>query len=182
MKSKAFWWTVRIGVLVLAVSICAPAQTPTQVNLTGLINDYSPASVSPTGPWEVRGEWSLKVKGESGKADFSAVLTMVRSDNWVSMFGNPDDPAGRGPHTHHVSLADGEVTPIAGGFRVSGTATVTGNGNPAPFGPSSPLQIDITGGSSVAFSNIKLTFGTPAAGHFGSQPLEGVVRSFNLDN
>ena len=174
MKSRAFWLVARIGVLVLAVSIGTLAQTPKHVKFSGLINDYTPASVG--GPWEVRGEWSLKVQGEAGKADFSAVLTMVRSDYWVLAHGNPDDPTGRVPHTHHVSLVDGEVTPIPNGFRVSGPATITGNGSPAPFGPSSTLQIDITGGSSIAFSNIKLTFGGDAAGHFGVQPLDGVVR------
>jgi hypothetical protein len=179
MKSKSFWWVAQIGVLVLAAGIGALAQTPKPVRFSGLINDYTPGtSVSPVGPWEVRGKWSLIVKGRSGKADFSAFLTMERSDYWVLTLGNPDDPSGRSPHTHTVSLVDGEVTPIDNGFRVSGTATVTASGNPPPFGSSTPLQIDITGGSVVPFSNIKLTFGSPAAGHFGSQPLDGVVKIF----
>lgn len=178
MKSKAFWWVAQIGVLVLAVSIGALAQTPKQMHFRGLINDYTPASVS--GPWEVRGNWSLNVKGEADKVDFSAALTMVRSDLGVTLnSGDLNSPVARNAHTHHITLVDGTVTPLANGFRVSGTATVTGNGNyPPPFGPSSTLQIDITGGNSVAFSNIKLTFGGDAAGHFGSQPINGVVRNF----
>jgi len=177
MKSKAFWWVAHIGVLVLTVSISTLAQTPKQVNFSGLINDYTPASVA--GPWEVRGEWSLKVKGEAGTANFSAALTMVHSDLGVTLNnGDLNDPKARNAHTHHITLVDGTVTPLANGFRVSGTATVTGNGNyPPPFGPSSTLQIDIIGGNSVAFSNIKLTFGGDAAGHFGSQAINGVVRS-----
>jgi hypothetical protein len=170
MKSKAFW-AAHIGVLVLAVSIGALAQTPKQVKFSGLFNDYTPASVG--GPWQVCGYWSLKMKGESGKADFSAALTMVRSDLGVA---DLNSPAARNAHTHHITLVNGTVTPLANGFRVSGPATITGNGNyPPPFGPSSSLQIDIIGGNSVAFSNIKLTFEGDAAGHFGPQPVNGVV-------
>jgi hypothetical protein len=173
MKSKAFWLVAHIGVLVLAASIGALAQTPTLMNFRGLINDYTPASVS--GPWEVRGQWSLKVKGDSGTADFSAALTMVRSDLGVT---DLNSPAARNAHTHHITVVDGTVTPLTNGFRVSGPATITGNGNyPPPFGGSSTLQIDIVGGNSVAYSNIKLTFGGDAAGHFGSQVVNGVVRS-----
>jgi hypothetical protein len=179
VKSRNVWRVAaHIGVVVLAVSLGALAQTPTQVKFSGLINDFSPATVAPVGPWEVRGEWSLKLNGDSGTADFSATLTMVRSDLWVILnSADPNAPAARSAHTHHITLADGTVTPLANGFRVSGTGTVTASGNPAPFGESSPLQIDITGGNSVAFSNIKLTLGAPAAGHFGSQALNGVVRS-----
>jgi hypothetical protein len=173
MKSKAFWLVAHIGVLVLAVCIGALAQTPTLMNFRGLINDYTPASVS--GPWEVRGQWSLKVKGDSGTADFSAALTMVRSDLGVT---DLNSPAARNAHTHHITVVNGTVTPLTNGFRVSGPATITGNGNyPPPFGGSSTLQIDIVGGNSVAYSNIKLTFGGDAAGHFGSQAVNGVVRS-----
>jgi hypothetical protein len=45
------------------------------------------------------------------------------------------------------------------------------------------MTIDITGGNSVTFSNIAVTFedkdgdGKDAVGHFGSNPLHGVVRS-----
>ena len=163
MKSKGFWWVAQIGVL-LALSIGALAQTPTQVKFSGLFNDYTPASVSSA--WEVRGEWSLKVNGDSGTADFSAALTMGLST-----------PTARNAHTHHITLVDGVVTPLANGFRVTGTPTITGNGSyPPPFGANSTAQIDITGGNTVTFSNIKLTFGGDAATHFGSQPVNGVVR------
>jgi hypothetical protein len=175
MKSKGFWWMAQLGVL-LAMSIGALAQTPTQVKFSGLFNDYTPASVG--GPWEVRGEWSLTVKGDSGKADFSAALTMARSDLGVTLNnGNLNTPASRNAHTHHLNLVDGTVTPLANGFRVTGPPTITGNGNyPPPFGANSTVQIDITGGNTVTFSNIKLTFAGDAAAHFGSQPVNGVVR------
>jgi hypothetical protein len=180
MIGRGFKRMARIGVFTLAGSGAVIAQTPTQVRFTGLINDYTAATLSLAGPWEVRGEWSLALQGSAGKADFSAAITMIRSDLWVSTSGaNPDDPAARVPHTHHIGVSGGVVTPITGGFRVTGTATVTGNGNPAPFGLNSPIQIDISGGSSVAYSNIKITFGGGAAGHFGTQPLDGVVSAWN---
>jgi hypothetical protein len=174
VTNKPFWCAVQIVVLVLVVSIGGLAHPPKQIDLRGLINDYTPASVG--GPWEIRGVWSLRVKGESGKADFSAALTMVHSDLGVTG-GDLESPAARSAHTHHITLVDATVTPITNGFRVSGPAIITANGNfPPPFGPSSTLQIDITGGNSVAFSNIKLTFGGDATGHFGSQAVNGVVR------
>jgi len=84
MKSKAFQWTERIitVLVVLAVSIGVLAQDATHKRFSGVINAYSPQT-STTGPYEVRGPWSLKVKGDSGKADFSAALNMELSDGWV---------------------------------------------------------------------------------------------------
>ena len=65
------------------------------------------------------------------------------------------------------------------GFMVKGFASVTANGGFAPFAPQgqlSPLQVCITGGTLVEFSNITLVFGAPASEHFGSQPINGAVR------
>lgn len=176
MGSRHFWSVARTGVLVLASSMVAMAQGPTRVRFEGLINDYSPEAISPTGPWEIRGVWELALAGSSGKADFSAELTMVRSDYWVlTNNADPDDPSARMPHTHHITLVDGTVTALANGFRVSGPVSVTGNGNPAPFGATSTLQIDLIGGSLVAPSNVRLTFDGDATAHFGTQSLDGVV-------
>ena len=51
------------------------------------------------------------------------------------------------------------------------------------FGPiadtlqlSSTLTIGVTGGTRVTYSNISLTLGSDAAGHFGTQAVNGVVR------
>jgi hypothetical protein len=63
---------------------------------------------------------------------------------------------------------------------VTGMAKITGNGGPAPFSQGdtvlSQLQVCVNGGTDVAFSNVTLVFGAPASGHFGSQPIHGVVR------
>jgi hypothetical protein len=142
-------------------------------NLSGLINDYSAGG---GGPWHVHADWELHIKGESDKADFYAAVAMVRSDLWVVL--NNADPAkteDRSPHTHHITVADGQVTTLANGIRVTGTANVTGSGNPAFV---SPVQIDIVGGTAVAFSNIKVTFSGSAANHFGTLPLDGVVARY----
>jgi len=134
------------------------------------------------------GSWSLVVKCKHGKgvcsADFSAALTMERSDEGITENGhgdfNGDNPADRMAHTHHITLADGQVTTITGGIEIKGPAMVSGNGAfPPPFQTNkdlSALTIDITGGNAVDFSNIALTFGDQAAGHFGTLPLHGVVR------
>jgi len=181
MKNKSLWCLAQIGIVLLAASISALAQGPRQTRFSGLISDYTPANVG--GPWQIVGNWSLRVNGDSGKADFSAALAMVHSDLGVTLSSNPNlnDPKARNAHTHHITVQDGTVTPLANGFRVVGTAIVTANGAyPPPFGPSSTLTIDITGGTgenSVEFSNIQLSFAGNATTHFGSQPVNGVVRS-----
>jgi hypothetical protein len=186
MKSKAFAWTICItAVMALAVGTGALAQTPKHMTFRGTINDFTPATPV-SGPWEVRGHWSLMVKGGSGKADFSASLTMERSDLGVmqSGGGDLDNPTDRNAHTHHITLVDGELTSIPNGYQWTGKATITANGMfPPPFGSQLPtLTIDITGGNSVPFSNVTLLFGDPAAGHFGGHPLHGVVRTQDKDD
>jgi hypothetical protein len=178
MTNRTFRWVAQIGAIVVATSLGAAAQTAGPTRFSGLIGDYTPATNPATiaGPWVVRGEWSVLVKGDSGKADFSAVLTMVRSDLGVT---DLNSPAARNAHTHHVTLTDGTVSALVNGFEVTGIGTVTANGNPPPFGQSIPLTIDVTGGTLVTYSNVKLRFGGAAVGHFGAQPLNGVVRSIN---
>jgi hypothetical protein len=182
MKSKAFEWTARsIAVLVvLAVSIGAPAQSWRHKTFvfSGVMNAYSPQTAA-TGPYEIRGPWSLKLKGDSGKADFYAALDMELSDGWaITKNSGNFDPNARGAHTHHITLVDAQVTPIANGFQVSGPAMFTLNGGPAPATiEPSQVVIEITGGTEVEFSNMTLTFAAPGSNHFGGEPLPGVVRS-----
>jgi hypothetical protein len=198
MNSKVSEWTVRIiAVSLLALPFAALAQAPQPDHFKGIINDYTPAT-GVSGPWEMHGSWSVKLKRESGKAEFSAVMTMEHPDSWIALNpGNPpnppniDNPAARSPHTHHITMTDAIVSydtsacptdspTTTGRFVVTGEASITGNGSPAPFeakGPST-LQVCITGGTEVEFSNVTLTFTStsPATGHFGSQPIHGVVR------
>jgi hypothetical protein len=110
MKSNVFEWTARsIAVLVvLAVSISALAENPRHKTYTfsGVMNAYSPQTTA-TGPYEIRGPWSLKLKGD--KADFSAALDMELSDGWViTKNGGIFDPNARGAHTHHITLVDAD--------------------------------------------------------------------------
>lgn len=205
MDSKALSWTVRGLILVFAVGMGALAQGQKPVHFSGIINDFTPEhSVipsGPSGPWELHGNWRLHLKEDSGLANFSATLTMEDSDYWLIITpnppANPDAPASRTPHTHHISMEDAQVIwldstnmsdcPTSSykpatttGFMVKGFASVTANGGFAPFAPQgqlSPFQVCITGGTLVEFSNITLVFGAPASEHFGSQPINGAVRA-----
>jgi hypothetical protein len=189
MKNKTFRWAVPVAtVLALAMVSAALAQKPKCKEFKGVINAYTPQTMTTmgttttaTGPYEVRGPWSLRLKEDGTKADFSAALNMEFSDGWVltTTGGNGNfDPAARGAHTHHITLVDAEVTPIANGFQVMGPATFTLNGGPAPATiEPSVVVIEITGGEKVEYSNIQLTFALPGSKHFGSEPLPGVVRS-----
>ena len=202
MQKKTLWAVRIIVVLVLAVGIGALAQAPMPTHFSGLINDYSPATISGklVGPWVMHGTWSLDVKDRSGLADFSAAMTMELSDYAVvnGVVKNVDDPAARSAHTHHITMKDATVsygtglcpvnTPAATnpGFVVTGLARITGNGSPAPFSKGdtvlSTLQVCVSGGSDVPFSNVTLEFGSPANGHFGSQAINGVVRKSKVSD
>ena len=160
------------------------------VHYSGLINDHTPsAAVVKGGPYEMRGKWSLQVDERRSTARFSAVMDMQTSDYGITQGTvNKDDPTTRGAHTHHISMTDGVLTldwparcpqfspAVKEGFAITGTAFVTGNGSPAPFGNPSPLTVCVLGGDSVKFSNVTLTLGTPASSHFGTQAIHGVVQ------
>jgi len=182
----------RRALLGIALTLAAGlvlAQDLRIVNFKGVINDYSPSTVS-GGPWEIRGTWSLNVQ-RSGTADFSADLTMETSDYGITGATqvDPTNPATRSPHTHHISMTNATVSydttvcpannpPTTGsGVVVTSTATTTGNGSPASFESkgASSIQICITGGSQVEFSNMTLVYTGPATGHFGPQAIHGVV-------
>ena len=167
------------------------AQDLRLVYFSGLINDYSPSTVS-GGPYEIRGDWSLDVQ-RGGTANFSADLNMETSDYGITSATkvDPTNPATRSPHTHHISLTnatlsyDTSVCPAnspattVSGLVVTGTATTTGNGGPAPFESqgASTLQVCIMGGTEANYSNVTLVYTGPATTHFGAQPIHGVVRS-----
>ena len=203
MYSKVFFWSVGAWVLVLALGTSAAAQGRSREHFRGIINDFTPAhnaQGNPSGPWEIHGVWRLDLSPDGGVADFSAALTMENSDYWLLINSNPpadpDSPATRTPHTHHITMTDAQVTwdpslvssgcptasykpPTTTGFMITGSASVTGNGGYPPFAPQgqlSPLTVCVTGGTQARFSNITLVFGTPASTHFGSQPINGAVR------
>ena len=165
------------------------AQDLRTVHFKGTVADYSPANLS-GGPWEIRGGWTVDVD-RTGAASFTADLTMETSDYGIAgtTAVDPNNPSTRSPHTHHISMTNATVSydasvcpansPATGsvGVVITGPATTTGNGSPAPFESkgSSSLQVCITGGSTVSFSNVTLVYTGPATGHFGSQPIHGVV-------
>jgi len=118
MKNKHLPCVTLIGILLLVVSVGALAQNraPERRNFSGLINAYTPQST--TGPYEVRGTWELQLRGNSGKADFSANLNMVLSDGWVLTLGGGNfDPSGRGAHTHHITLHNAVVPRLRADLR-----------------------------------------------------------------
>jgi hypothetical protein len=173
-------------------------------HFSGLLNDYTPGAPTVTGgPYEMHGKWSLDLSEERGSATFSAEMTMETAG-----FANTEpnhDPTKLGPHTHHISTTDGVIhddpadpinwktqcptfkPPVHGGFVITGTAYVTGNGGNPPFGNPSPVTICVLGGARnpdltgsqpvVEFSNFTLTFKAEsrASSHFGAQAINGVV-------
>jgi hypothetical protein len=80
--------------------------------------------------------------------------------------------------SYDTTVCPANSPPTTGpGVVVTSTATTTGNGGPAPFEAkgASTLQVCLTGGSLVDFSNLTLVYNGPATGHFGPQAIHGVV-------
>jgi len=213
MKKKDWMWFASrktvpaLGILVLATMgvggptsavAGAPPQLPT--HFSGVLSDYTPSSVNGTpikgAPYEMHGRWTLDLNAARSKATFSAAIAMETSE---VMNTDPNfDPGKLGAHTHHISVMDGVVhdgpmdwktmcpsfSPSpTGGFAVTGSAYVTGNGINLPLGNPSPVTICILGGSNtlvpgsayVELANFTLTIGSPASAHFGPQAIHGVV-------
>lgn len=165
----------------------------------GLLSDYTPSAVNGTpikgAPYEMHGKWTLDLNATRSKATFSAAIAMETSE--VVNTDPNFDPGTLGAHTHHISVTDGvvhagpmdwktmcpSVSPVTGGFVVTGSAYVTANGANPPFGNPSPVTICILGVSStlvpgsgyVQLANFTLMFGSPASAHFGPQAIHGVV-------
>lgn len=199
----------RLALLLLLISAVAAAGAQTPTHFSGLINDYTaaPANGGPSGgPWEIHGQWAIRLLGDSGMGDFSAELTMsdFGSTNGVL---DPTKP-GNSPHTHHLVLRNATVTSDEATlaamcpknspattfwFMLSGPVSIiTANGSDAPFEtpaspPTSVLQVCVSGGDpatdpySVVYSNITLQFaaGSKAVKHFGGGAIHGVVSSTN---
>ena len=186
-----------VAMLMLTAASGALAWNSTPEHFKGTIGDFTllDTTVNPSGPYEMHGHWSLDLKRD-GKADFSMFMTMELSDYYFwSANIVPSDPTSRGAHTHHLVLTDAKVihgdtdcpvdnpktTPR---FSVNGTPDFfTGNGSPGGFqknGPST-VQVCITGGTDVAYSNMTMAFKGPATGHFGTQPIHGVVKFVKRD-
>lgn len=185
-----------IGLCGIALALAAGylrAQELRRVHFGGLINDYGPSTIS-GGPYEIRGQWSLDID-RTGAASFTADLNMETSDYGITGATqvDPTNPATRSPHTHHITVTNASVSydtsvcpanspaTTSQGVVVNGTATTTGNGGPASFESkgASTLQICVTGGSEVQFSNVTLVYTGPATGHFGTQPIHGVVNKIS---
>ncbi|MBS0433169.1 MAG: hypothetical protein JSS21_12315 [Proteobacteria bacterium] len=193
--------TALLAAMGIGVQSSATAGNPPRLpaHFSGVLSDYTPMIINNApvkgAPYEMHGNWTLDLNNARTQATFSAQIAMETSE-----VVNPDpnyDPTQLSPHTHHFSMTnavvhDGPtdwqtmcpvVSSVTGGFAVTGTAFITGNGANAPFGNPSPVTVCILGGSDtmtpntafVSFANFTLTIGSPASGHFGPQPIHGVV-------
>lgn len=167
----------------------AQTSSPTPRYFAGLINDYTPQTLA--GPYEMRGSWSVTLDPRSATGDFAAEMNMTHSDYYVVLnpsAANDDTSTGRNPHTHHIIMKGAALAENVNGCEIQliGPSTVTLNGGAPPFDPMftkpSTATVCITGGVKVPYANVSLTFesGSPAASHFGSQPIHGVIRKSGL--
>jgi hypothetical protein len=194
MRKKTPSWIISTLCVLTLVTVTgtvaqnsAPFHRGRPLQFTGIINDYSPSTVT-GGPFEIRGNWTLELRGTS--ANFSAAVTMETSDSGVTV--DLADPDSRVAHTHHITMKNAQVSsssdpticpaynPVttSPNLIITGPVSITGNGSAAPFelkGPST-MQVCINGGDKVPFSNISLVLTGPATGHFGTNAIHGVVR------
>lgn len=162
MRLTIVWRVLSLAALTLALSAQGLAEGQQDLRFGGVVNDYT-ADFDGGGAWHIMGEWSIQVKGDSGKGTFSVGFTMSRAATEPRSF-----------HTHHVTLDGGDVTALANGYRITGSAVMTGNGSLAGFN-GSPVTVDLTGGTALPFSNLSITFFGGAANHFGTGTIKGVV-------
>jgi hypothetical protein len=197
MKRKMLTCSARLlSLLILGAGTCAVAQERGPVHFGGVLNDYSPANPLIVGsPYEMHGQWSLDLREWGRTADFLADMTM--SDYGMTNGVLDATKGGQSAHTHHIRLTNVKVTwdmigcpaypkpLITGGFQINGTVSlITGNGSNAPFEtspPTSTLQVCVTGGTELPYSNMTMVFVGPATNHFGTQPIHGVVRKVEED-
>jgi hypothetical protein len=165
MNARFFWRVAAAAAMTGVLAGQAQAQSPGQIRVEGEVHDFTGPMTppDPLGSWKIDGQWTLTYSISAASVDFVASLNMIRSDNTT-----------RAAHTHHVRLTGAQVAPIANGYRISGTASLTSNGAMAGFS-GSPVEIDLTGGNALAFASVKVRFGGAAAAHFGEAPLGGVV-------
>lgn len=148
--------------VLLAFTMPGRAQSSAPTKLQGTIHDNADALGA---NWVIAGEWTLTMQGQSGKADFTASLTMKHNG-----------PVPGAPHTHHVFLEEATVTELANGYSVSGVAAIAGNGSLATPYTGSIVTVEVTGGADVPLTNVRMIFsGAQALAHFGTDPLHGVV-------
>jgi hypothetical protein len=192
MKRKILTSSARVlSLLFLVAGTCALAQERGPFHFGGVLNDYSPANPLIAGsPYEMHGQWSLDLHEWGRTADFLADMTM--SDYGTTNGVLDATKGGQSAHTHHIKLTKVKVTwdmigcpaypkPVTTmGFQINGTVSlITGNGSNAPFEPTPPtttLQVCVTGGNEVPYSNMTMVFVGPATNHFGTQAIHGVVR------
>jgi hypothetical protein len=202
MKSRILSSAVHaLSVLVLVSANFALGQEHKPVHFGGLLNDYSPLSANVAGsPWEMHGQWSMDLRPDRGRADFSADMTMSGFGTTAEGAVDPTQPLVK-PHTHHIRLTNIKITwdmtgcptyaapSPTSGFQINGTVSLlTGNGNNAPFEttpPSSMLQVCVTGVTDAPYSvpnaNMTMVFTGPATTHFGPQAIHGVVKIAAID-
>jgi len=170
LYSRMLWRMAALVALILALGGQGLAHPAAPKQLRGIIHDYLLTNGE---RWHVSGEWSLQLKGHRSKGDFAAAFIGVPRDN-PPLF--PTSVA----HTHHVSIAEGDVTITedANGnsiLTISGPGTFAGNGNLQTAFSGSQVQVTIKGGNAVPFSNFEMIIGPPATDHYGTQTFHGLV-------
>ena len=170
ITDRMVWRLAALAAVVVALSGQGLAQPAAPKALRGMIHDYLLTNGE---RWHAAGEWSVQVKGDRTRADFSAIFIGVPRDN-PPLF--PTSVA----HTHSVSIIDGQVavTKDANGnsvLTISGPGTFTGNGNLQAGFSGSQVEVTITGGNTIAYSNFAMVIGAPATSHYGTETFHGVV-------
>jgi hypothetical protein len=170
MHSRMHWRLASLAAIVVVLSAQSLAQPAAPKELSGTIHDYL---VTNGERWHVSGEWSLQLKGDGGTGDFSAMFIGVPRDN-PPLFPNS------AAHTHFVSVANAQITATQDetGKRtliVSGPGTFTGNGNLQASFSGSHVEVRITGGNTIPYSNFGMTISAPASEHYGNETFHGVV-------
>jgi hypothetical protein len=170
ITDRMLWRVTALAAVVVALSGQGLAHQEAPKELRGMIHDYLLTNGE---RWHVAGEWSLQLKGDRSRGDFSAAFIGVPRDN-PPLF--PTSVA----HTHHVSIVRGQVavTEDVNGnsvLTISGPGTFAGNGNLQSAFSGSQVEVTIKGGNAISYSNFEMIIGPPATSHYGTETFHGVV-------
>ena len=170
MNKRIHWCLASLAAIVVILGVEGLAQPAAPKELGGIIHDYLLTNGE---RWHVSGEWVLQLKADRSTGDFTAMFIGVPRDS-------PPTNAGSAAHTHFVSIVDGDITVTedANGRKtltVIGAGTFTGNGNLQRAYTGSRVEIRITGGDTIAYSNFGMTISAPASEHYGDETFHGLV-------
>jgi len=83
MRKTIVWRLLSLAVITLALSGHGLAQGQRDLRYGGVVNDYT-TNFDGGGAWHIMGEWTMSVKGDSGKGAFTIGFTKTTAERFFT--------------------------------------------------------------------------------------------------